>query len=542
MKSRRAFFSTLLLSLSATHLEAWECPLSEGWSITLENQKPGEDPEHLVHFEDGVLHMYRDVPAGEKVPFGVVTTDKSFSRYHLRFEYRWIGKRFEPRARELRDAGVLYHVQDASTVWPSGPECQIQEGDTGDLIYIRTGGLTWMRPAGSPAPDGQGDPGLLPENGGVPRFFEPSWPYIGRFEEADSPSGWNRVDIFVDRDESVHIVNGRIIARSAGMVGVDGKPLTEGRICFQLEGAEIQYRNLEIDETSTPAVETDSKLVSLSSVKGHDSRKKTVKVVRPAGSSINAVRLVGTDAASFEIVERNEGSDEWTIAFHPQHGRGRYSAGLEIGTPSSDSGPGTVVFLQGIALDAFEGENEPPLQDIVHALGIPLDVGGTELSLNKEEATIGESVDASYFTAVGGGKIRITQLARFSPPGATPIGIFFRGKEELTEIGRLAESGNPPDAHQSLLPPWQGGMETIEIDAPAEPFGFYMQGHHYTSFTDPERPSEATIPRTTRIYPVRFFQNERRENAWIVGFEEASNGDYQDSVLLVEGVQPVEAP
>jgi hypothetical protein len=29
------------------------------------------------------------------------------------------------------------------------------------------------------------------------------------------------------------------------------------------------------------------------------------------------------------------------------------------------------------------------------------------------------------------------------------------------------------------------------------------------------------------------------ENAWLVGFEEAANGDYQDAVFLIENVKPL---
>ncbi|GAA5481637.1 3-keto-disaccharide hydrolase [Haloferula sargassicola] len=530
----------LLLAPLSAEESGWKSPFAEGWRVTLEDQAPGEDPEGLVHFENGVIHMYRDVPNGEKVPFGVITTDEKFSDYQLRFEYRWIGKQFEPRAKDLRDAGVIYHVQDASKVWPSGTECQVQEGDTGDLIFIRTGGLTWMRPAGQSAPDGQGEPGLLPENGGIPRFFEPSWPYIGRFEEADSPSGWNRVEIRVEGDEAVHIVNDRIIARIAGMVGEDGQPLTAGRISFQLEAAEIQYRHIRIRELPAARLRAEPRLLSLSAVKGQATRPRSVTITKPADVRIDRVHLSGADAGAFELLDGpgkwGAGKTEatWTIGFHPDHGRGRYSALLELGEP----GDGAHVLLQGIALDAFEGGNEPPLQDIVHALGIPLDVGGSQLDLDKDAAAIGEGSTASYFVAAGDGKVRITPLARFSPPGSTPVGIFFRGKDELREVARLAGSGGVADAHQCLFPPLEGGASSIEIDAPDEPFGFYMQGHQYTSFSDPARPSKAGIPHTVRIFPARYVQGRRLEHAWVVGFEEASNGDYQDAVLLVEGIEP----
>ncbi len=63
-----------------------------------------------------------------------------------------------------------------------------------------------------------------------------------------------------------------------------------------------------------------------------------------------------------------------------------------------------------------------------------------------------------------------------------------------------------------------------------------MKGHKYVSFTDLKLNSGAPIAHTGRIYPVKSFQGVARENAYLVGFEEAKNGDYQDAVFLIENV------
>lgn len=510
-----------------------------GWTTTLEHLAPGEDPDHLVQVHDGMIHMYRDTPAGSKVPFGVITHDDTFSHFHLRFEYRWVGKQFEPRAKMLRDAGLLYHVKDASKIWPAGLECQVQEGDTGDIVFINTGGLTWMRPHDDPAPDGQGEAGMLPENGGVPRWFPPSWPYIGRFEEADSPSGWNQVEVIVHGSESaVHIVNGRTIARLTNFVDLDNQPLDSGMICLQLEAAELTYRNIEIRELDPPA-EPDHRVLSFSGVKGQPARTRTVTVTNPGSKPLSGVTISGRDADAFEVVSGPAivgpgEAGQWTLGFKPVRGKASYSAGLKIGDDES----GAFVVLRGIGLDAFEGENEPALQDVVNTLGISLDVGGHSLELDKDAATIGESVAGGWLTATGPGKVRVTPLARFSPPGPTPIGIFTPGDEALVEIAQLASSDQIPDAHQSLMPPMADGGAALEFAAPAGKFGFYMKGRHFVSFTDPERPSDAEITHTARVYPVSTFKGRKMKDAWLIGFEEATNGDYQDAVLLVEGVAP----
>lgn len=510
-----------------------------GWTTTVRGHAPGRDPDRLVQVRDGAICMYLDVPDGQEVPFGIVTHDDSFSHFHLRFEYRWLGRRFPPRADALRDAGVLFHVVDISEVWPAGVECQVQEGDTGDLVWIHTGGLTWMHPDPDRAPKGQGQAGLLPEFGGVPRWFEPKWPYIGRFEEADSPSGWNRVELVVHGSErALHIVNGRTLVRMRDVVDVDGAPLGAGRISFQLEGAEIAYRGIEIRELGPP-LRADRPVLAMSAVRGQPARPACVRIENPGPGPAVGVRIHGRDADAFTLVEGpNElapgASADYVIAFELLRGADRYSAGLSVG----DVAEGAFVVLQGIGLQRFEGENEPPLQRIVHALGAPLDVGGSELSLDTKADTIGAGVAASHFVAAGDGPVRITPLARFSPRGETPIGIFVDGDDTLRELAVLADSDAVPDAHQCLFPPTVAG-EPIEFDAPDRPFGFYMKGHRFVSATERARSgSAAGIPHTARVWPVHTLQGRQRTDAWLIGFEEASNGDYQDGVLLVEGVRP----
>ena len=283
--------------------------------------------------------------------------------------------------------------------------------------------------------------------------------------------------------------------------------------------------------------------MSLSAVKGQLAHTRFLTISNPGGKNIATPgKIVGKDAAAFEIIDppvslAPGGQDRWTIAFQPTRGPGRYSAGLQVG----DAAGGTFIILQGIGLDAYEGKNEPPLQDIVHAFGIPLDVGGGKLELDSKAAVIGESVDAGYFRAAAPGKVRITALARFSPPGATPIGIFTKGDDKLVELGKLSDcTGAFPDAHQALLPLMEGDAGSIEFQPGVEPFGFYMAGHKYTSFTDPERPSKAEVPRAARVYPVKLFQGKTMAHTWLIGFEEAKNGDYQDAVLMIENVEPAE--
>lgn len=160
------------------------------WTTVLQKTEPGKDPDRYVQVRDGAIHMYADTDLAATVPFGVIVHEKTFSRFHLSLEYRWGEKKFAPRKDTLRDAGVIYHASNTGKVWPDSVEFQIQEGDTGDIVFLPKAGLTWMRPDPENAPQGQGEPGMLPEDGGFPKDFGGTgFGYIGRFPVLDTLVG-----------------------------------------------------------------------------------------------------------------------------------------------------------------------------------------------------------------------------------------------------------------------------------------------------------------------------------------------------------------
>lgn len=546
----RFLYPTLLLSLPASLYAAdeskeWRALFNgkdfTGWTPVVQKQEPGKDPERYAEVRDGVIHMYPDTDPAASVQFGYVVHNDTFSRYHLTFEYQWGEKKFIPRKDAIRDAGLLLHVHNTLKVWPDSLEYQIQEGDSADIVMLTTGGLTWKAPEPDKAPEGQGEPGMLPEQGGYPvRYKNDGFAYIGRFPELDRLKGWNRVDVIVQADESAEfLINGQTRSRVTHLMKKDGTPLREGKIGLQLEGAELQYRDVRIKELKEP-LRADRGVVSLSAVKDKPAVGRKLTLLNPGGEPVPAsFEIFGKDAAAFKVTGESSplaggAGRTLEITFQPNRGADRYSAGLRIG----DAERGTFVILQGIGLDAFEGKNEATLQSIVYALGIPLNVGGTKLELDTKPDKIGDSVAATHFAATGKEKIRVTPLARYSPPGETPFGLLPADGGEAVEIGRLATSAQQPDSHQSLLPPLADGKPFAEIAAPAGPFSFWMKGPKFTSSTVPGPPPGASLTYTARVYPVTRFQGRKLENAWLVGFEEAANGDYQDAVFLLENVSP----
>lgn len=538
----------------------------DGWSALIgKGPNPEKIPADHVVVRDEAIHMFADVPAGQQVDFGTMYHEKVFSRFHLSLEYAWGKKKFAPRNEAIRDAGLLYHMPDRPQarmdVWPTSVECQIQEGDTGDIVMIDTQSFTWGHPDPGKAPEGQGKPGMLPEDGGVPILTGRN-EYVGRYPVADQLDGWNTVEAIVQADGSaVHRINGVLRSRLALTRGPDGQPLKSGKIGIQLEGAEILYRNIRVKELPEP-LQTAAPYASMSTVKGISTGEAEIIATNPSKQAVPLeMKLVGKDAASFRIesmepnpqapvvIEQGKAT-AWTlpdggkslepgasvslrVKFLPTGKAGRYSAGLQIGPDDT----GTFVILQGLASDALEGENEPPLERIVRALGIPLHVGGSGLKLGTQDAVIGASKPATRFRKAGEGAVKMTAIARYSPPGAYPFGWQAGGPEQV--VGSLADSDPVADAHQRLFPPLADGAKSVEFSPGDEAFGLFVHAGKHRVGTDKEQhPSSLANP--TRVFPIQVFQGRRVTDAFLVGFEEASNGDYQDCLFLVENVRIAE--
>ena len=186
---------------------------ADEWYRFLPSTGRNADPAGVFKLVDGQLHVL-DIPVtNDFQEFGYVATTRDYSNYHLRLRYRWGDKRFVPRASEKRDSGVLYHVVGPDLIWPRSVECQIQEGDTGDIFLVDgTGATTTVSPVPTP---------------GERQFAEGGVAYTqvdGRIVKSatvDSLTDWNTVEVIVTGAEAVHIVNDTLVARVSNMTQPD---------------------------------------------------------------------------------------------------------------------------------------------------------------------------------------------------------------------------------------------------------------------------------------------------------------------------------
>jgi hypothetical protein len=190
----------------------------KGWYSFLKTKGVNKDPEKIFQVENGLLHI-----SGKE--FGYIATEKEYSNFHLVAEFKWGVKKYPPRDADTtkRDNGICFYfpagIEDK--VWPRSIECQIQEGDLGDIWLI--------------------DYTTILYNG--VRSMPDSFHRIIKKQNAEKPSGeWNKVEIIANKGKITYIVNGTIVNEGSD------PSVTKGKLLVQSEGAEIFYRKIEITE------------------------------------------------------------------------------------------------------------------------------------------------------------------------------------------------------------------------------------------------------------------------------------------------------
>ena len=193
--------------------------------------------------------------------FGGLSTKDEFGNYHLRLQFKWGQSKWPPKDKSKRDSGILYHAVGSHAVdwffWMRSQEFQIQEGDCGD--YWGCGGAFADVPAVK-----LGEEKYIYAAGAPLLTFRDKGPYgrnCVKRGDAEKPTGqWNTIDLYCYGDSSVHVVNGKVVMALFELrqpEGGEAIPLSKGKIQIQSEGAEIFYRNLEVE----PIVEIPEKFL-----------------------------------------------------------------------------------------------------------------------------------------------------------------------------------------------------------------------------------------------------------------------------------------
>ncbi len=219
----------------------------------LQTHGRNSDPDKIVTIEDGAIHLYKHAEHGSKVVMGYIGTEKEYGNYHLRFEYKWGTKKFEPRLKLRQDAGLYYHIIGDDAVWPKALQYQVEATNVGDIIALYGYQLDSTH---DPKTAGEPMTTYLPaDQGGVPRILGGKGiAYQKHLAKDHEKDGWNVAEIIAKVDTTSHILNGHVInaGKNIRVVGLDpakpneAVPHAKGRIALEIEAAEIFFRNFEI--------------------------------------------------------------------------------------------------------------------------------------------------------------------------------------------------------------------------------------------------------------------------------------------------------
>jgi Domain of Unknown Function (DUF1080) len=197
--------------------------------------------------------------------------------------------------------------------------------------------------------------------------------------------------------------------------------------------------------------------------------------------------------------------------------------------------------LTGLSTKGLEGENEPPLSGIVEALGYTVNIGWITLANNSLPRLQGDELSTSLFHKTGKGKVEMIPVARYSPDFELPFGYYIdtAGMPGKHQLAVLAKAGSFPE-HQCLFPALASG--TTSFDPGSNSFGFYATGPNHTAYSEDVwnmlfYPDNAV--HATRIYPLKDKTGKQISTTYLVCFEEAKNGDYNDYVFVVKNITPV---
>lgn len=303
----------------------------------------------------------------------------------------------------------------------------------------------------------------------------------------------------------------------------------------------------EIIETSNPAqkptISTPAEVVfsgvsgkktSASSLTIKNTGKTQVLISNLLISGGHATAFAVADGTAYPLTVAAGDSALINIIFKPSVVQiGALAAMLTV---SFNSGDKTQINLFGLSAKGEQGNNEPTLDMIVKTLGYQINVGGTGLILSTEPGQIGDEILTPIFTKAISGPVTVKPVARYSPDDLLEFGFYTKndGTIQLNKLGDIALG-----FEQSLNPAITPGSK-LYFEPGEEVFGFYTGSTTYAKQNTYSEDALNTGPlkHSCRIYPVKNRTGQPVANTYLMAFEPASNGDYQDYVFLVSNIKP----
>jgi hypothetical protein len=184
-----------------------------GWKKFLDprNAKTKDvDLDKFWTIKDGVIYCEGSIP-------GYIITDKEYSNYVLRLEWRWGDSAKEKQG---PNSGVFVHVVGEDKIWPKGVEAQLAADHAGDFWLVDGFKLK--------IDEGRHDPKNVRH-------------YYRLKDGVEKPRGeWNQYEITCKGKSVKLVINGQFVNEGSEA------ELDKGKILLQSEGSEIHFRNIEL--------------------------------------------------------------------------------------------------------------------------------------------------------------------------------------------------------------------------------------------------------------------------------------------------------
>lgn len=283
--------------------------------------------------------------------------------------------------------------------------------------------------------------------------------------------------------------------------------------------------------------------IILSAVKGEKSKIDTLIITNTKNNKIElSVKINGTNfhffklKPSFPLVINPKESLKIPIVFKPSRDFiGIVNAKLLFNSKEKTE---LSVNLNGLSTKGLEGKNEPSLSAILQALNYKTNIGWSSLANHIKPALQGEEIQQTLFIKANKGAVEIIPIARYSPKFELPFG-YYKIKNNtplLNEVGVLSDSKLYPE-HQTVFPKISIGTNSFEPNA--LPFGIFTSSITHTAYSQDKWNKKFNKRKAThacRIYPLKNADYKIVPNQFLVCFEEAFNGDYQDYVFVLKNV------
>ncbi|HEY5282690.1 MAG TPA: hypothetical protein VIM14_07865 [Polyangia bacterium] len=272
---------------------------------------------------------------------------------------------------------------------------------------------------------------------------------------------------------------------------------------------------------------------------GQASESVAVKNTGSDAVQVSDLRVVGAEANTFKIVNvlllpavlAPGASFSFSVGFEPSATAepGVHHARVRIVRNQDDDGP--PCDLTGLVTKSKNPADEPPLHQILEALGYEVDVGGTSLVLPADAR--GDEVKAPLFQRAKPGSVGLYLIARYTASEATSFGYYTveTGKPSYKSVGSAAQGQN-----HTLNPELEGDSET-SFEPGKSRFGLYVKARKRRFYSD-DGLNSGPPKHVAKVFPLLSRGRTPVQDAYVVAFDEDGDRDYQDHVFMLWNVQP----